>query len=65
MLGIIYTQSFENLENYLLEIDLSQGEYQQIVCVECHGTGVYWITETDSQKCNHCKANGKIWFNAY
>lgn len=64
--GILYTQSFDNpKEDFLQDIDLSNGEYQQIKCFECNGTGVYWITDVDYQSCVNCKTSGKIWFNVY
>lgn len=60
----IYKQAFEKPYS-TLKVTLKDGEYQKIECLECKGTGIFEITETDNQTCVDCKGSGYQWFNVY
>lgn len=49
----------EEISLTVTERDIRRG-YIEYECPECDGTGVFEITETESQPCNYCKTRGTI-----
>lgn len=59
----VYKQSFESSTS--ININCLDNDYQKMKCLECDGSGLFYITNEDFQKCNECKGCGEIWFNLF
>ena len=54
-----YRRNQENVEILETPSEVRTG-VTFIECPECFGTGVFEITDTDSQDCNYCKTAGEM-----
>lgn len=57
--AVIYRSELENLEFPVPMQEVRRG-FTQIKCQACEGSGMFEITEKDSQKCVRCSGRGKI-----
>jgi DnaJ-class molecular chaperone len=58
MFAVIYKQAYDEP---VAEIKYPDYDYFTFPCPDCEGTGVFSITNTDSQPCVVCKTSGVIW----